>query len=98
MSRFDLFPQQRNLSLVQTRAKYRTKVGIKVGGRDWGDQSGDVGEGAVEGGDWSVPEVVSLGDGLHEVERRVTSSNYGHGTALESGCVYTREIAGGASG
>lgn len=67
MGGLDLSPQQLNLRLVQSCTYDFPEDGFEIGRGDRGYEGGDVGECAVEGGDWCVPEVISWSDGLDEV-------------------------------
>lgn len=94
----NLGSQKFQLRGVQTRSEDRSKDRIEVGRCDGRDKRGDVGECAVECGDWCVVEVVPVGEGLHLIERRVSCANYCHGARSECCAVRAGEVAGGASG
>jgi len=54
----------------------------------------NVGECAVQSRDGCVPEIVSVSDGLNEVEWSIAGSDDGYGTGCEMGRIGGREVAG----
>lgn len=51
--------QQCQLGVIERSAGHGTKVSCEIGGGDRRDQGGYVGEGAVEGGNGGIVEVVA---------------------------------------
>ena len=99
MGRRYLGSQQCQLCIVQRCAGHRSETGLEVCRCDGRDEGGYVGEGAVEGGDWGVIEIVAGCDGLDLVEGSVAGANHGHSAEGELvGGVDGGEPAAGLSG
>lgn len=65
-----------------------TENSCKVSRRNGRDEGSDVGESRVESWDWRVPEVVSVGDWLHQVEGCVTGADNGYSAGGEGCGIY----------
>lgn len=83
MCRCDLRSQQRQLRVVEQSAGHGPEVDGEVGRRDGRDEGGYVEEGAVEGGDGGVVEVVAGRDGLDLVQGGVACADDGDGAEGE---------------
>jgi hypothetical protein len=59
--------QQFELGAVHAGAEYGAEHSCVVGGGDGRDERSDVGECRIEGWDWCVPEVITVGHGLYEI-------------------------------
>ena len=84
---------------VERGAENGPEISQKVCGGNGRDERRYVGEGAVEGGDRAVVEVIAGCDRLYLGEGRVASADYGHSSCgeLVTG-VYRREPTAGSSG
>ena len=87
------------MCIIQRGTRHGPEVGFEVCGGDRRDEGGYVGEGAVEGGDRGVVEVVAGCDRLDLVEGSVAGADHGHSAEGEFvGGVDSREPAAGLSG
>lgn len=75
--------QQRQLCSIERCAGHRSEVGLEICRCDGRDEGRNVGEGAVEGGDWGVVEIVAWCDGLDLVEGSVACADHGDGAEGE---------------
>ena len=99
MCRRDLGSQQRQLCIIERCAGHRPEIGLEVCRCDGRDEGSYVGEGAVEGGDRGVVEIVAGCDGLDLVEGGVAGANHGYSAEGELvGGVDGGEPAAGLSG
>lgn len=87
VSSSDLRTQQSKLCRVQGLVSHSSKLCGKVCASDWADIGGDVGSGAVQSGQWSVPEVVARADTLHLVQGGVSSADDGDRAGGHTGAV-----------
>lgn len=91
----DLALEQRELGVVEALiGGHVWELHGKVGAGDGRDIRGYVGEGAVEGGDGCIPEVVTRLDALDLVKWRVAGADDGDSTRGYGGAVEGGQVAG----
>ena len=83
MCRGYLGPQQCQLCIIERCGEHRTEVSLEVCRCDGGDERGYIGEGAIEGGDGGIVEIIAGCDGLDLVEGCVARADYGDGAEGE---------------
>ena len=86
----DLCPQKSQLSSIESLVAHFTKLRDKVNTGNRAHVGRDVGIGGVESSQWSVPEVVTRRDRLHQIQGSISRSDDGDcarndGCAVEAG-------------